>query len=73
MCKEVWSEDSYAISMLQGPDVVGHLPQQISLIDTSGSWNITRCIFITQQISYSTVKESNCENKLHVVKTRCMV
>ena len=36
--KEVGNtKDRYAISVLQGPDVVGHLPQKIYRIDTSGS------------------------------------
>ena len=55
MCKEVGNvKDRYAISILQGPDVVvGHLPQKISRISTNGgSWNITQFIFIILQISH---------------------
>ena len=33
-------KDRYAISVLQGSDVVRHLPQMISGINKSGSWNI---------------------------------
>ena len=33
-------KDGYAISVLQGSDVVGHLPQKISTINKSGGWII---------------------------------
>ena len=33
-------KDGYAISVLRGSDVVGQLPQMISRINKSGSWNI---------------------------------
>ena len=33
-------KDRYAISVLHGSDVVGHLLQMISRINKSGSWNI---------------------------------
>ena len=34
------AKDRYAISVLQGSDVLGHLPQKISRFFTSSSWNI---------------------------------
>ena len=46
--KEVGNvKNRYAISVLQGPDVVGHLPQKISTIITSSSCNIMLHVLIT--------------------------
>ena len=47
VCKEVGNaKERYAMFIPRGPDVIGHLPQYISITDTSGGWNIRRHVFI---------------------------
>ena len=40
-------KEGHTISVLQGSGVIGHLPQKIPRINTSGGWNTMQHILIT--------------------------
>ena len=67
------AKDGYTISVLRGSDVVGHLPQKISRINTSGGWNIAWHVLITSQILHGlnyVLQRTLPQNKIYLVKTK---